>query len=135
MSHFLLKTEPRGYSFEDLEGEGETVWDGVRNALALSHMRKVKAGDEVVIYHSGKESSAVGLAKVRRGAYRDPSSDDERVVVLDIAPLRRLERPVSLKELKADPAFSGSDLARLPRLSVVPLSTGQWRRILALARG
>jgi len=135
MSYLLLKTEPRSYSFADLERDGATVWDGVRNALALSHMRNVKAGDEVILYHSGNESSAVGLAKVRRGAYPDPGSDDERIVVFDITPVRRLERPVSLKELKSDPAFSGSDLARLPRLSVVPLSTAQWRRILALARG
>ncbi len=134
MSYLLLKTEPRSYSFADLVGDGVTVWDGVRNALALSHMREVKAGDEVIIYHSGKEASAVGLAKVRRGAYPDPNANDARIVVFDVAAVRRLAHPVSLKELKSDPAFAGSDLTRLPRLSVVPLSAGQWRRILALSR-
>ncbi|HKI86956.1 MAG TPA: EVE domain-containing protein [Thermoanaerobaculia bacterium] len=134
MSHFLLKTEPGSYSFSDLEREGGTVWDGVRNNLALSHMREIEKDDEVIIYHSGREASAIGIARVSRGAYRDPSSSEERIVVFDVEPVQRLPRPVSLKELKSDPAFKGSDLARLPRLSVVPLTKAQWRKILSLAR-
>jgi predicted RNA-binding protein with PUA-like domain len=131
VARWLLKTEPADYSFADLERDGRTAWDGVGNALALQHARRVRAGDEAVIYHTGAERAAVGLARVVSDPYPDPAAGDPRLVVFDVVPVTRLARPVTLAELKADPAFAGCDLLRLPRLSVVPLPGPLWRRLLA----
>lgn len=130
---WLLKTEPAEYSFADLESDGSTTWDGVTGSLALQHLREIKTGDEVVIYHTGSERAAVGLARVTRGAYADPGSHDGRLVVVDLEPMRRFARPVTLAQIKADPTFASCDLVHLPRLSVMPLSTAHRTRLLALA--
>ena len=121
--YWILKTEPSTYSHADLVKDGTTVWDGVKNPVALRHLAAMQRGDEVMIYHTGSEKAAVGLASVTGEARPD--------VTLRAA--RPLGRPVTLAEIKADPAFAGSPLVRVPRLSVIPLTAAQWRRLLSLA--
>jgi predicted RNA-binding protein with PUA-like domain len=134
MSYWLLKSEPEhDYGYDDLERDGETVWNGVKNNLALKHMRQVRRGDQVLVYHTGKAKAAVGIAEVTRSAYPDPGADDERIVAFDIRALRRLERPVTLAVVKADEAFADFLLVRMSRLSVMPVSPAHWKRILRLA--
>lgn len=132
MAKWLVKTEPAEFSWEDLESAGRAVWDGVRNPAALKNLRAMAPGDGVVVYHSGAERAAVGRAAVSAAAYPDPNAGDPRLVVVDLEPAQRLARPVSLAVLKADPAFAGSPLVLQGRLSVVPLTEEQWRRVLAL---
>lgn len=132
---WLLKTEPGTYAFEDLEREGKTVWDGVKNPAAQKNLRAMKAGDRVVIYHTGGQKAAVGLAEVTRAAYPDPKQADGRLVVVDLKPLRRCFRPVTLAEIKAHPAFVDSPLLRQGRLSVVPLTPTQGKALDSLAAG
>ena len=134
---WLLKTEPGEYSYEDLERDGKTTWDGVTNPVAVRNLRAMKPGDEVVVYHTGSERAAVGLAEVTRAARPDPKRADERLVVVDIAPRKRLSRPVTLGEIKSLPAFRDSPLVREGRLSVVPLTGEQWKGLMerAQARG
>jgi predicted RNA-binding protein with PUA-like domain len=133
MAYWLFKTEPDDYSFHDLERQGKGVWDGVRNRVALRNMRSLTPGDEVMIYHTGKEKRVVGLARVSAPPVPDPSEEDPKIVVVEIRASEPLARPVSLAEIKADPAFEGFDLVRLPRLSVMPVPPDHWRRILAMA--
>ncbi|HTD27006.1 MAG TPA: EVE domain-containing protein [Candidatus Elarobacter sp.] len=131
---WLFKTEPSTYSWADLERDRRTVWDGVKNALALKHLAAVATGDEVLIYHTGDERAAVGIAKVMRGAYPDPKRKDARLVVVDLQPVKALARPVALGEMRANPKLAGFDLLRLPRLSVMPVSAEQWAAIMEMAR-
>ena len=133
MSYWLLKTEPDCYAWDDLARDGKTVWDGVTNALALKHIRTMKKGDLALIYHTGGERQAIGIAEVTRAPYADPNADDERQVVIDLKPKRKLRRPVTLDEIKADPAFAGWDLLRISRLSVVPVPEPMWERLEELA--
>ena len=135
MAYWLLKTEPEAYSFEDLERESRTVWDGVRNNLALKQIRAVRKSDRALIYHTGNERAAVGVARVVSNPYPDPEGDDDRFVVFDLAPEGRLDERVTLKRIKEDEAFQGFDLVRLPRLSVVPVPERLWRRLIALGGG
>lgn len=135
MAYWLLKTEPGEYSFEDLEREGVGRWDGVRNPQALGYLRAMEPGDGVVVYHSGAGRAAVGLAVVERAAYPDPTADDGRWVAVDVRADRRLARPVTLAELRGEEAFADSPLTRQGRLSVVPLTPVQWRRILERGEG
>jgi predicted RNA-binding protein with PUA-like domain len=128
---WLLKTESGSYSYDDLERDGRAVWDGVTNPLALRNLRAMKRGDGVVIYHTGDEKAAVGLAEVTKAAYPDPQAGDPRLVVVELKPKGRLARPVALAELKARQAFAESPLVRQGRLSVVPLSGAQWKALLA----
>lgn len=132
-SLWLLKTEPGNYAYADLEREGGTVWDGVSSNAALLHMRKMRPGDLALIYHTGDERQAVGLAEVTSAPYPDPRADDPKLVVVDLRPLRRLVQPVTLAQVKADPFFAGFALVREGRLSVVPVTPEQWARLLALA--
>lgn len=131
--YWLLKTEPDSYAYADLEREGQTVWDGVANNAALKHMRSMQAGDRALIYHTGDERRAVGLAEVTSAAYADPQAADPKLVVVDVRPLRPLARAVALAEVKSDPFFADFDLVRQSRLSVVPVSEDQWRRLMAMA--
>jgi len=126
MAHWLLKTEPSTYSFADLERERRAVWDGVTNPVALKHLRTAAVGDDVVIYHTGDERAAVGLAAVVRAAYADPNHSDPKLVVVDLEPRGRLPRAVGLGMLKSHKAFRESPLVRQGRLSVVPLTDEQW---------
>jgi predicted RNA-binding protein with PUA-like domain len=124
---WLLKTEPAEFSYDDLERAGSAVWDGVSNPAALKNLRAMKAGDRVIVYHTGGEKAAVGLATVVREAYPDPKRRNPRLAVVDVTPLGRLARPVTLAEIRAMPAFKDSPLVRQPRLSVVALSPRQWK--------
>jgi predicted RNA-binding protein with PUA-like domain len=133
LARWLLKTEPDCYSFADLQKEKKAVWDGITNTTALKHMRTMRKGDEVVIYHTGNERAAVGLAMITRDPYPDPKEDDEKLVVIDLKPGKPLARPVSLSEIKEDPAFDGWDLLRISRLSVVPIPQGMWDRLLKMS--
>jgi predicted RNA-binding protein with PUA-like domain len=132
MAYWLLKTEPSHYSWDDLERDRRTVWDGVTSPTALKHIRAVKRGDEAIVYHTGEERRAVAIARIVSAPYPDPSSADPRLVVFDLAPVRRLPNPVTLADVKADPAFAGFDLVRLPRVSVMPVAEAHWRRLLKL---
>lgn len=134
MATWLLKTEPSTYSFDDLVKHGTTVWDGVSNPVALKHLRSMKKGDGLLIYHTGNEKAVIGLAKVVSAPFPDPKAGDPRLVVVEIAAGKKLKRPVTLQEIKADKAFAGFDLVRLPRLSVMPVPDALERRILEKAR-
>jgi len=131
---WLVKTEPTEFSYADLERAGEAVWDGVSNPVALRNLRAMRAGDQVLVYHTGSEKAVVGVAEVVREAYPDPRRRNERLVVVDLRPRERLARPVTLAELKASAVFEDSPLARQGRLSVVPISAEQWKEIELLAK-
>jgi predicted RNA-binding protein with PUA-like domain len=134
MNYWLFKEEPTHYNFADLERDGKTTWSGVTNALALQNLRKAAKGDQVLYYHSGKEKAIVGVAEIVKAAYPDPAEKDEKLVVVDIKPVRRLARPVTLAEIKADKTFADWELVRISRLSVMPVSPAHWRRIEELSR-
>lgn len=134
-NYWILKTEPSDYSFADLERDGRTVWDGVTNALALKHIRTMKPGDVAMIYHTGDEKRIVGLATVVSEPYPDPKADDARIVVVDVEVGKRLSRPVTLAEIKADPDFKDLALVRQGRLSVVPVEEGLWEKLLRMGGG
>ena len=135
MPRWLLKTEPDCYSWADLERDRKATWDGVTNALALKHIRTMAKGDEAIIYHTGGERAAVGLAQVTSAPYPDPAAGDDKLAVVDLKPKQKLTRPVTLDDIKADPAFAGWDLLRIGRLSVVPVPDAMWERVLAIAEG
>lgn len=131
---WLLKTEPSAYSFADLEKEGRTLWNGIKNPTALLHLRQVRRGDQALVYHTGGERAVLGIAKVVKGAHPDPQAGDPRLVAIELAPLRRLRFPVGLQRLKDDPRFRGFDLLRIGRLSVMPVPEPMWTAILELGR-
>jgi predicted RNA-binding protein with PUA-like domain len=131
--HWILKTEPSTYGFSDLVRDRRTRWEGVSNAVALKHLRSMLEGDDALIYHTGNSKSLIGLARIVRAPYPDPSQQDERLVVVDVEAGKALPREVSLAEIKADPAFKDLGLVRLSRLSVVPVEPDQWKRLLAMA--
>ncbi|HWA59449.1 MAG TPA: EVE domain-containing protein [Gemmatimonadales bacterium] len=133
-SYWLLKTEPSTYSFDRLVTEGQAVWDGVRNNLALKYLREMKAGDQILIYHSGSDKAVVGQAKVVRAAYPDPNGDDPKLVVVDLVPAGRLAKPVPLSAVKAEPSLADLPLVRMPRLSVMPVPSEAWKKILAMGK-
>jgi len=126
---WLLKTEPSAYSYSDLEQQGRAAWDGVKNPVALKNLRAMKRGERAIVYHTGNEKAAVGLAEVVREAYPDPKAKDARLMVVELVPKGRLPRPVSLAEIKAMAVFEDSPLLRQGRLSVVPLSAAQWKAL------
>lgn len=122
MSAFLVKTEPSTYAFADLVRDGKTTWDGVKNPLALIHLRTMAKGDLVLVYHSGAEKAVVGLARVSAGPRPDPKAGDPRLVVVDLAPVVAAKSPVSLAAVKAEPACRDLGLVTISRLSVMPVS-------------
>ena len=134
MAYWLFKEEPDHYSFADLQRDKRTVWSGVNNNLARQNLRKIQAGDRVFFYHTGDEKAVVGEMKVAKGPYRNPDGDDEKAVVVDVEAVRQLPHPVTLSQIKADSALAGWELARLPRLSIVPVTEAQWRRVEELSR-
>ena len=134
MPYFLLKTEPETYSYDDLVADKSCVWDGVANAAALKNIRDMKEGDSVFVYHTGGEKQIVGVAIVTKSAYADPKLDDEKMAVIDLKPSRKLDRPVTLAEIKADKAFADWELVRIGRLSVMPVPPALWKRIETLAK-
>jgi predicted RNA-binding protein with PUA-like domain len=132
--NWLFKEEPSSYSFQQFTRDGSTSWSGVRNPLAQKHLRSVKKGDRVFFYHTGNEKAVVGVAKATSDAYPDPNDKAGKLVVVDVAPVQALQRPVTLAEIKASKAFAGFALTRLPRLSVMPVSEGEWKEIERLSR-
>ena len=133
MAAFLVKTEPSTYSYADLVRDQHAVWDGVSNPVALKYLATIHSGDSVVVYHTGDQKQAVGLAVAVSEAYADPKLHDPKRLVIDLEPDRELPRPVTLAQVKADPILKTSELARLPRLSVMPLTAPQYEKLLRLA--
>ncbi|MDF2499501.1 MAG: putative protein family [Anaerosporomusa subterranea] len=133
MAYWLAKTEPDTFNYADLERLGKDRWNGVRNFVALRHMRQMQPGDMVFIYHTGKEKAIVGIAEVVSLPYPDPESDDSRFIVVEFIPKRWLTRPVTLKEIKTSQAFADWELVTQSRLSVMPVSVDNWQKILVLA--
>ncbi|AFY69445.1 Uncharacterized protein family UPF0310 [Thalassoporum mexicanum PCC 7367] len=135
MAYWLIKTEPNDYSFADLEKEGQTIWDGVGNNLALKHMRNMAIGDLALFYHTGKERRIVGVAEVVSEPYVDPKLDDPKRTVVDVKLGRTLPKPVTLQQIKQDrDFFADFDLVRISRLSVMPVSEEYWQRIMEMAQ-
>ena len=132
MAYWILKTEPSTYSFADLQKATRAVWDGVANPVALKHLREMNVGDDVLIYHTGDEKAVVGHAKVVKAAYPDPRQDDPKLVVVDLEAGKALATSVTLKAIKADPAFAELALVRQGRLSVVPVPAPLWARLLKM---
>ena len=134
MAYWLLKTEPDCYNWDRLKSDGKTVWDGITNALALKNLRTAAKGDLALIYHTADQRSAIGIAKITSAPYPDPNLGDKRLTVVDLKPVRALRHPVSLDQIKADPAFAGWVLLRISRLSVVPVPPEMWKRIEELSK-
>lgn len=135
MSFWILKTEPSTYSFDDLQRDGSTVWDGVANNTALIHIRQMQPGDKALIYHSGDERAVIGTAEIASAPYPDPKVDDPKRVVVDVRAGRRLARPVRLSAIKSDPAFARLGLVRQGRLSVMPVEPPLWEKLIAMGDG
>lgn len=132
MRYWILKTEPDTYSFDQMAREGTVVWDGVKNPVALKHLNNMQPGDPVLIYHTGKEKAIVGEAEVTSAAYPDPRAKEDNLVVVNLRAGRRLPRPVSLAAIKADRDFMDLGLVRMGRLSVVPATEEQWKKLVAM---
>ena len=132
--NWLVKEEPTHYSFDAFVKDRKAVWSGVRNALAQRHLRAIAKGDRIFYYHTGDEKAVVGIAKALSGPYPDPEDPAGKYVAIDIAPVKRLPRPVTLAEIKADAAFRGFPLVRIARLSVMPVTDEEWARIERMAQ-
>ena len=133
MAKWLLKTEPDCYSWDDLLKDKKTAWDGVSNALALKHLRSMRKSDLALIYHTGGERKAIGIAEIVSGPHPDPKEQDDRLVIVDVKAKKSLDRAVLLEEIKADKIFAGWELLRIERLSVVPVPDVMWHRIIELS--
>ena len=133
MAHWLVKSEPSVYSWEQFEKDKETCWSGVRNYAARLHLRNMKKGDEVFFYHSNEGTDIVGIAKVIKEAYQDPTTDDDRWVAVDLKPYKKIKKPVTLDTIKKDKRLAGMALVRIGRLSVQPVSDAEWKIVMELA--
>ena len=133
-SHWLVKSDPDTYGWAELVKDVKTRWDGVRNAQARNNLQAMSMGDLALFYHSGERKQIVGVAKVVKAAYPDPTTDDERWVVVDLAPVASLKQPVTLADVKRDPALAQIALVRQGRLSVMPIESRAFARILALGK-
>lgn len=131
-AHWLVKSEPAKYSFSDLQRDGRTVWDGVRNNTAALNLKAMQVGDEAFYYHSQEGLEIVGIAKVVRAAFPDPSDPSGRFVAVELAPVRAMPRPVTLVEIKATPALGEMKVVRQSRLSVSPVTPEEWATIRAM---
>lgn len=132
MQHWLVKSEPVKYSWEKFNKDGLTFWDGVRNYQARNNLRDMKEGDLVLFYHSNEGKEVVGIAKVVKESYQDPTTDDKSWLVVDLSPVESLKNPVTLEKIKADPQLANISLVRQGRLSVMPLKAEEFDRILEL---
>ena len=130
---WLVKQEPSSYSWSDFVAEGQTSWTGVRNYSARNNLRKMQKGDEVLFYHSGDDKAVVGIAKVIRTAYQDSTAKEGDWSTVDLAPVKPLHRPVTLREIKSHPPLKGIVLVRQSRLSVMPLAESEFREIVKMA--
>lgn len=133
-NRWLFKTEPSVYSFQQLQKDKKTMWDGVKNNLALKNLKDISKGDEILIYHTGDERAAVGVARALGGAYPDPSQKNPRMLVVDIEAVKTLPRPVTLAEVKANKKLADFDLVRLSRLSIMKVSDEQWATMEGMAK-
>jgi predicted RNA-binding protein with PUA-like domain len=129
-SFWLVKQEPSSYSWVDFVGDGKTTWTGVRNFAARNNLRKMRTGDEVLFYHTGEEKAVVGIARVTRTAYPDPTAKGGDWSTVDLAAVKPLARPVTLREIKANSRLKGIPLVRQSRLSVMPLAEPEFRKIV-----
>lgn len=134
MAYWLVKSEPSVYSWEQFGKDKETQWTGVRNYAARLHLRAMKKGDEVLFYHSNEGMEIVGIAKVAKEVYQDPTTDDERWVAVDLKPFKQLKHPVSLTQIKEEPRLKDMALVRLGRLSVQPVTDEEWKVVMAMAK-
>jgi predicted RNA-binding protein with PUA-like domain len=130
---WLFKEEPSNYSYDDLVKDGRTSWTGVRNPLAQKNLRAVKKGDSIFFYHTGNEKAVVGIAMAAGEAYPDPKDEDGKLYAVDVEPVKKLKNPVTLAAIKADKAFATFILTRMPRLSVMPVSDAEWKRIVEMS--
>ena len=126
---WLIKSEPSTYSFADLQLAGSTRWDGVSNAAALIHLRGMRNGDEALFYHTGDQRAIVGIVRIASDPYPDPGLQDARRVVVDLIPIRSLDHPISLKSIKANRRLAKFPLVRISRLSVMPVTGEQWKKL------
>jgi predicted RNA-binding protein with PUA-like domain len=133
MAYWLVKSEPFKYSWEQFEKDGQTFWDGVRNYAARNHLRSMKKGDQVFWYHSNEGLEIVGIAKVSKEAYQDPTTEEEAWVAVDLKPYKKLKKPVGLAQIKTDKRLKDMALVRLGRLSVQPVTEKEFEIIMELA--
>ena len=133
MNYWLIKSEPFKYSFDQLLKDKKTVWDGVRNYAARLNLRAMKKGDLAFFYHSNEGVEIVGIAKITKEAFQDPTTDDERWVAVEVAPVRKLKNPVTLAQIKAEPKLVDMDLVRLGRLSTQSVKPEEWEMVLKMA--
>jgi predicted RNA-binding protein with PUA-like domain len=129
VANWLLKEEPEHYSYDALARDGRTSWSGVKNPLAQKHLHAIRKGDRIFYYHTGKEKAVVAIAKAASDAYDDPEDASGKLAVVDVVPERKLTRPVTLAAIKADPSFASFPLVRMSRLSVMPVTDAEWKRI------
>ena len=132
--NWLFKEEPTHYGFDELVKDKKTTWSGVKNPLAQKHLRSVRKGDRIFYYHTGDEKAVVGICKALGDAYADPGDKSGKGSVVDVAPVQKLGRPVTLAEIKADSSFRDFPLVRISRLSVMPVSDTEWARIEKMSR-
>lgn len=135
VKHWLIKSEPFKYSWEQFEKDKQTFWDGVRNYQARNNLRDMSPGDWCLFYHSNEGKEVVGIAEVVKAAYQDPTTDNTQWVVVDVKPIKKLSKTVSLAEMKGDPRLSDLGLLKQPRLSVIALTETQFNIILEMADG
>lgn len=133
MAYWLIKSEPSTYSWEQLEKDKKTFWDGVRNYAARNHLKAMKKGDLAFFYHSNEGLEIVGIAKVVKEAYQDPTTSEEAWVAVDFAPYKKLKKPVGLAEIKAKKELADMALVRLGRLSVQPVTDKEWETVMKMA--
>lgn len=133
MAYWLVKSEPSKYSWDQFEKDGATFWDGIRNYAARNNLRAMKKGDEVLFYHSNEGLEIVGIAKVIKEHYQDPTTDETAWSVVDLKPVKKLRKPVSLTQVKDEKRLAGMDLLRLGRLSVQSVKEAEWKVIMELA--
>jgi predicted RNA-binding protein with PUA-like domain len=134
MAYWLVKSEPSVYSWEQFQKDGKTSWEGVRNYAARNHLKAMKKGDEVFYYHSNEGLSVVGIAKVVKEAYQDPTTSEDAWVTVDLKPIKSLKNPVSMKQIKNDKRLQEMALLRISRLSVQPVTETEWKAVLELAK-
>ena len=133
-TRWLFKTEPSVYSYQQLVKDKKTMWDGVANNLALKNLKDIKKGEQILIYHTGDEKQAVGIARALGGAYADPSKKNPRLLVVDIEPVKALAKPVTLAQVKADKKLANFDLVRNSRLSIMKVTDEQWDAMMGMAK-
>lgn len=133
MAYWLVKSEPFKYSWEQFVSDKSTFWDGVRNYAARNNLQAMKKGDEVFFYHSNEGLEIVGIAKVIKEAYPDPTTNETAWVAVDLKPVKKLKKPVSLKQIKGEPALQDMALLKLSRLSVQPVTEDEWLTVLELS--